>query len=98
AAPFLCTYMFLEPSAGAGFQPVFDALSRAQLQAALRADPELPRPVFAALQDIDIGAFIREGRVYGGALYKMEPRELGRLSGEPILEAIGGCKQARQGM
>jgi adenine-specific DNA-methyltransferase len=72
--------------------------AKGPLQAALRADPELFRPVFAALQDIDTGAFIREGRVYGGALYKMEPRELGRLSGEPVLMAIGGCKQARQGV
>jgi len=37
---------------------------------------------------------LREGRVYGGGLYKME---LGRLSGDPVVEAIGGWKQGRQG-
>jgi hypothetical protein len=80
------------------------------LQAALRADAEshhLPLPVHgervgvrgvAALQEIDTGASIREGRVHGGALYKMEPKELGRMSGEPIVEAMGGCRQGRQGI
>ena len=65
-------------------------------QAALHDDPRLYRAVFLALQQTDTAAFIREGRVYGGGLYKMEPKELGRLSAEPVVEAMGGWKQARQ--
>ena len=68
------------------------------MQAALRPDSQLFPAVFQALRKIDTEAFIREGRVYGGGLYKMEPKELGRLSGEPVLKAICGCKLARQGM
>jgi hypothetical protein len=44
----------------------------------------------AALREIDAGAFLRAGRGYGGALYKMEPKELARLSRESIVQAIGG--------
>ena len=64
--------------------------------AALRNDPQLFRAVFEALREIDTAAFIREGRVYGGGLYKMEPKELGRLDAEPVVAAMGGWKQARQ--
>ena len=45
------------------------------LQAALRNDPQLFRAVLEALPEIDTAAFIREGRVYGGGLYKMESVE-----------------------
>jgi adenine-specific DNA-methyltransferase len=48
------------------------------LQAALRADAQLFPAVFQALRKIDTDALIREGRLYGGGLYKMEPKELGR--------------------
>ena len=48
------------------------------------------------MREIDTAAFIREGRVYGGGLYKMEPKELGRLDAEPVVAAMGGWKQARQ--
>ena len=66
------------------------------LQAALRADSQLFSAVLQALRKIDTNAFIREGRVYGGGLYKMEPKELGRLAAEPILEAMGIWKPVRQ--
>ena len=54
--------------------------------------------MFQALGKIDTDAFLREGRVYGGGLYKMEPKELGRLAAEPIVEALRGWQPARQGM
>src|SRR5437870_3642689 len=63
------------------------------LQAALRSDPQIFRAVFEALREIDTAAFIREGRVYGGGLYKMEPKELG-------IGALGraaGCGGDRHG-
>ena len=68
------------------------------LQAALRADSQLFPAVFQALRQIDTDAFIREGRVYGGGLYKMEPKELGRLASEPVVEVTGGWKPARHGV
>ena len=64
----------------------------------LHADPQLFPALFQALRQIDTDAFIREGRVYGGGLYKMEPKELGRLAAEPVVEAMGGWQRVRQGM
>jgi hypothetical protein len=58
------------------------------LQAALRAAPGLLHAVFAALGELDLGAFVREGRVYGGALSKMEPKELARLPGNQVLVSL----------
>ena len=68
------------------------------LQEALRADSQLFPALFQALRKIDTDAFIREGRVYGGGLYKMEPKELGRLAAEPVVEAMGGWQPVQQGM
>ena len=68
------------------------------LQAALGANPQLFPSVFQALRKIDTDAFTREGRVYGGGLYKMEPKELARLAAEPVVEAMAGWQPVRQGM
>jgi hypothetical protein len=109
-APFLCTYMGRTSNGRKPFRFLWNqsaALAsnlylllfpKGPLQAALRADPQLFPAVFQALRQIDTDAFIREGRVYGGGLYKMEPKELGRLAAEPVVEAMGGWQPVRQGM
>jgi hypothetical protein len=45
-------------------------------------------PFKAAQQKIDTNDFMGEGRVYGGGLYKMEPKELGQIAAEGIVEAM----------
>src|SRR5438093_226511 len=58
------------------------------LKAALDDNPALQRLVFAALWAIDTDTFQGAGRVYGGGLYKMEPKELTQVSGEPVWQAL----------
>jgi hypothetical protein len=59
------------------------------LKSALASRPDLHAAVLAALEEIKPASLISEGRVYGGGLYKMEPKELAQLSAEGILKAIG---------
>ena len=109
-APFLCTYMGRTSNGRKPFRFLWNqsaALAsnlylllfpKGPLQAVLCADLQLFPAVFQALRQIDADAFIREGRVYGGGLYKMEPKELGRLAAEPVVEAMGGWQPVQQGM
>jgi hypothetical protein len=48
---------------------------------ALDEDPDFAGVVFQALREIDTNDFMDEGPVYGGGLYKMEPKELGKVRG-----------------
>ena len=54
---------------------------------ALRGKPALVRRVWQALRDIPAEALLAEGRVYGGGLHKIEPRELGNVPA-PALAAM----------
>ena len=55
---------------------------------AIKAQPELIEPLWRALKAITSDALTGEGRVYGGGLYKMEPRELGNVSAESIVSTL----------
>ena len=46
---------------------------------ALTRRPELARDLVVHLAGLDTAALVGHGRVYGGGLHKMEPRELGAL-------------------
>ena len=100
-APFLCTYMGRKKESGKTFRffwnrsmataantylllyPIGDLKSR------LDADPSLARRVLELLNSIEPNALRDQGRVYGGGLFKMEPRELGRVDGSAILQELG---------
>ena len=56
------------------------------LAKALSGKPELHKEVWQALERISDEALMGEGRVYGGGLHKLEPRELGNALAERILE------------
>jgi len=101
-SPFLCTYMgrpgsdgrkpfrFIWNRSGATATNLYLMLyPKAELAQALAEQPALYEKVFRELQAFGTDTFLREGRVYGGGLYKMEPAELGRLPANQILRAIG---------
>jgi len=52
---------------------------KASLQQVLQNNPQLAHLIWVALNLIAQDTLIGEGRVYGGGLYKMEPKELGNV-------------------
>ncbi|HMC58991.1 MAG TPA: hypothetical protein VKJ01_07360 [Candidatus Solibacter sp.] len=59
------------------------------MRAALKAHPELHVHVFEALQRITPAQLLSEGRVYGGGLHKVEPKELAQIPARLVLDSIG---------
>ncbi len=107
-APFLCPYMGRERNGRKPFRFIWNrsaALAtnlylllhpKGALGAALASRPRAAAAVFAGLQEIDAVTFVREGRVYGGGLYKLEPKELGRIRATSLLDALRGMGVIRQ--
>jgi hypothetical protein len=54
------------------------------LKAALDRSPELGEVVFSRLRSITADHLMSEGRVYGGGLHKLEPRELSGLPADTL--------------
>ena len=50
------------------------------LERVLQKTPSLQRKLWKALNQIPAATLMGEGRVYGGGLYKMEPKELANAS------------------
>jgi len=101
SAPFLCTYMGRGVDEARPFRFVWNK-SRATatnlyllltpvgaLDEMLRRSPSRAKLVHALLNETT-GSELRDaGRVYGGGLYKIEPRELGRVSAWRLVERWG---------
>lgn len=104
-APFLCTYMgrniekrekpfrfILNRSRATAANVYLLLYPKPALALALASDPALGRKVWEVLNAIDAATLLGEGRVYGGGLYKMEPRELANVPADAIaaiLPAVG---------
>ena len=58
------------------------------LARAISEDRSLLHRVWMALNNLEPSSVLGEGRVYGGGLHKLEPRELGNVDATPLLEAI----------
>ena len=52
----------------------------------LNEKPDVYSKVFETLKQIAVEEIMENGRVYGGGLYKVEPKELGRLSGKKFVD------------
>jgi hypothetical protein len=51
-------------------------------------DPYLLRNVWSALNKLPPEALLGEGRVYGGGLHKLEPRELSNVSAAFLMDLL----------
>ena len=99
-APFLCTYMGRSRNGAHPFRFIWNRSQatahnvylmlypRGPLRDALKARPELARQVFESLQRITPAQLLSEGRVYGGGLHKVEPKELAQIPARLVYDAI----------
>ncbi|MEW6312999.1 MAG: SAM-dependent DNA methyltransferase [Pseudomonadota bacterium] len=101
ASPFICTYMgrgkngtghpfrfILNHSSAIVANSYLALYPKPATQMLLRADPTLKRKLWEALNEIGKEAMLEEGRVYGGGLYKIEPKELAKVSALPLLKIL----------
>jgi len=100
-APIVCTYMgrglkgkkrpfrFILNKSGATALNVYLMLYPTPLLArAMARDPQLISKIWRFLNEVSPEALLGEGRVYGGGLYKMEPRELANLPADQIMALL----------
>jgi predicted RNA methylase len=98
-APFVCTY--LGRSDKKNGKPFRFILNESQATAAnvylllypkpalarqLEREPRLAKRIWEFLNSITPDSLLGEGRVYGGGLHKLEPRELGNVAADDIAE------------
>ncbi|HVC44794.1 MAG TPA: hypothetical protein VND20_08240 [Candidatus Binataceae bacterium] len=96
-APFICTYMgrglakrvkpfrfILNLSEATAANVYLLLYPKPLLKRALTNNPELARRIWKFLDSIPPDTLLAEGRVYGGGLYKMEPKELANVQAAEI--------------
>jgi adenine-specific DNA-methyltransferase len=101
ASPFLCTYMgrmssgngnpfrFILNHSRATAPNVYLMLyPKPAIAGELRAKPDLLRAVWKALDEIAPDTLVRAGRVYGGGLYKIEPKELANAPADGVTSVL----------
>ena len=98
-APFLSTYMgrgtgdkkpfrFIWNQSQAIATNVYLLLYPKPLLEEIIADNEKAALIHEGLNCLEADELREEGRVYGGGLYKIEPREMKRMSARPLLERL----------
>lgn len=101
ASMFLCTYMgrqgtgnsrpfrfILNHSKATAANVYLMLYPKPALEKALKVKPELVKAVWQALNKISPETLVGEGRVYGGGLYKIEPKELSNAPADSVLEVL----------
>jgi hypothetical protein len=101
-APYLFTYMGRKKG-GTG-KPMRFILNKSQaiatnsylllypkpsLEKIIRSKPDLQKQVWVALNAMPSAEVVSHGRVYGGGLHKLEPKELGNVPARRIRELLG---------
>jgi hypothetical protein len=109
-SPFLCTYMgrkkddgktfrfFWNRSAATAANTYLLLYPTGSLKAALTNNPQIAPRVLELLNGLGADGFTDQGRVYGGGLFKMEPRELGRVDATPIVDALSLSVDAQRNL
>jgi hypothetical protein len=104
-APILCTYIGRsDAKSGRPFRFILNhskataanvyllLYPKSALARAIDRDQSILRRVWEALNSLSTKAILRQGRVYGGGLHKLEPNELGNVEATPIIEAVPELK------
>ncbi len=104
-APFVCTYMgrglssrskpfrfILNRSKATAANVYLMLYPKQPLSDALAGDPALALEIWRFLNSIPSETLLGEGRVYGGGLYKMEPKELANVPAAAIMALLPPSK------
>lgn len=104
-APFLCTYMgrathksevpfrfILNYSAAVTANVYLMLYPKPVLAELLRNDPASVKKVWQALSSLTAARLIEEGRLYGGGLHKLEPKELANVPAQTIWDFLSDGK------
>lgn len=100
AAPFICTYMgrakeggrpfrfFLNHSRATACNTFLLLYPKPQFAQTIERDPALKRTIWEFFNSISLEELLGNGRVYGGGLHKMEPKELRNVSVDDLIERV----------
>ena len=110
AAPFLCTYLGRgDKKSGRPFRFILNhsratapnvylmLYPKGSLRERLNESPPLKRKVWEFLNSIESQQMLSEGRVYGGGLHKLEPKELGRVPALALTEMLSARQRTDKG-
>ncbi len=108
-APFVCTYLgrksnktgrhfrFILNNSQATAANVYLMLyPKPAAERAMREKPGLKRQIWKLLNQIQPRTLLGEGRVYGGGLHKLEPRELGNVPAGSISDLLPSPKSQKK--
>jgi hypothetical protein len=101
AAPFLCTYMgrrhgnhdapfrfILNHSRATAANVYLLLYPKPPLAKLLAENPKLRQSVWQSLSSITAKILTNQGRIYGGGLHKMEPKELANVPADLVLASM----------
>lgn len=100
-APLVCTYIGrTDTASGRPFRFILNhsqataanvyllLYPKSYLARAIARDPTLTRRLWQQLNNTPLEVLLGEGRVYGGGLHKLEPKELSNVPAGPLLDLI----------
>lgn len=108
AAPIICTYMGRSRAGGKPFRFILNAslatacntylllYPKPFLAHAAEKSPAIMRAAWEFLNEIDPDELLEHGRVYGGGLHKLEPKELRGFPAEALIARLSEIKPLHQ--